>query len=157
MRLHKKQDPREGGEGAAPAGEGGEARGREGAAAERVYKVTSLSSVRSGHSAKPHLCRVPDRGHSANPFLFSFFSFFFTMCFKVRREKMKLFVECQIITLGKHISLPSARQLHSANIFLCRVLDNYTRQTYFFAECQTITLGKHISLPSAYLYRVFSF
>jgi len=28
--------------------------------------------------------------------------------FKVRREKMKLFAECQMVTLGKHISLPSA-------------------------------------------------
>ena len=41
--------------------------------------------------------------------------------FKVRREK-------------KLISLPSAKQIHSANIFLCRVPGNYTRQTYFFAE-----------------------
>ena len=61
--------------------------------------------------------------------------------FKVRREK-KLFAECQIVTLGKHISLSSARQLHySANIFLCRVPS--------FAECF------FSSLPSVELCRVF--
>ena len=42
--------------------------------------------------------------------------------FKVRREK-------------KLVSLSSAKQIHSTNIFLCPVLNNYTRQTYFFAEC----------------------
>ena len=42
--------------------------------------------------------------------------------FKVRREK-------------KLVSLPSVKQIHSANIFLYRVPNNYTRQTYFFAEC----------------------
>ena len=50
--------------------------------------------------------------------------------FKVKREKIN------------KIILPSARQIHTANIFLCRVLDNYTRQTYFFAEC--------LSLPSVF-------
>ena len=50
--------------------------------------------------------------------------------FKVKREKIKLF---------------------------CRVLGNYTRQTYFFAECQTITLGKHVSLLSAQFCLVFFF
>ena len=43
--------------------------------------------------------------------------------FKVRREEKKL------------VSLLSAKQIHSANIFLCRVPNNYTRQTYSFAEC----------------------
>ena len=35
----------------------------------------------------------------------------------------------------KLISLPSDNQIHLANIFLYRVPNNYTRQTYFFAEC----------------------
>ena len=35
----------------------------------------------------------------------------------------------------KLISLPSVKQIHSANIFLCRVTNNYTRQIYFFVEC----------------------
>ena len=42
--------------------------------------------------------------------------------FKVRREK-------------KLVSSPSAKQIHSASIFLCRVPNIYTRQIYFFAEC----------------------
>ena len=46
---------------------------------------------------------------------------------------MKLFAEYKIITLGKHISLPSARQLYSANIFLCRV-SSFTE--CFFLVCE---------------------
>jgi len=45
-----------------------------------------------------------------------------------KRKKMKLFAECHMFTLGKHISLPSATGL---------------------------ALGKHISLSSACLRRVF--
>ena len=58
--------------------------------------------------------------------------------FKVRREK-------------KLVSLSSAKQIHSTNIFLCPVLNNYTRQTYFFAEC--------LVLPSVFflVYRVSNF
>ena len=41
--------------------------------------------------------------------------------FKVRREQ-------------KLVYLPSAKQIHSANIFLCRMPNNYIRQTYFFIE-----------------------
>jgi hypothetical protein len=48
--------------------------------------------------------------------------------FKVRRKKMKLFAECHMFTLGKHIYLPSATGL---------------------------ALGKHISLPSASLCQCF--
>ena len=51
--------------------------------------------------------------------------------FKVRRKKNYL---------------PSAKQLHSANIFLCRVPDSYIRQTYFFAKC--------LVLPSVFLHRL---
>jgi len=58
-----------------------------------------------------------------------------------KEKKIKLFIECQIVTLGKHISLPSARQLHSGNIFLCRVP--------FFTECFLS------NLPSVELCRVF--
>ena len=43
------------------------------------------------------------------------------------------------------------------NEIICRVPNNYTRQTYFFTECQTITLSKHISLSSAQFCRVFFF
>jgi len=82
--------------------------------------------------------------------------------FKVRREK-------------KLISLSSVKQIYLANIFLCRVPNIYTRQTYLFAECiclpsvftnghsvnvltdgtQTNDCRRGGSLPSAKLYRVF--
>ena len=84
--------------------------------------------------------------------------------FKVRREK-------------KLVSLPSAKQIHSTNIFLYRVPNNYTRQTYFFNECiclPSVSTNRHSanalmdgtrtngcppggSLPSFYFCWVFFF
>ena len=48
--------------------------------------------------------------------------------FKVRREK-NLFI-CRVQkTLSKIISMPSAKEKHSANLLLCRVPLTDTRQT----------------------------
>ena len=68
--------------------------------------------------------------------------------FKIRSEKKTyLFAKCQK-TLGKIISLPSAKEKHSASLLLCRVSLMDTRQTtngwhtkwrmstwWFFAKC----------------------
>ena len=55
--------------------------------------------------------------------------------FKVRREKKLIYLPSAKKTLGKPMSLPSAKKKHSAKLFLYRVLKENTRQTYFFAEC----------------------
>ena len=49
--------------------------------------------------------------------------------FKVRREKNLFICRVQKKTLGKIISLPSAKEKHSANLFHCRVPLTDTRQT----------------------------
>ena len=68
---------------------------------------------------------------------------------RLEEKKMKLFAECQIVTLGKHISLPSARQLHSANIFLCGVFFLVCRMSNF-AECFLHRLPSAFILPSVF-------
>ena len=68
--------------------------------------------------------------------------------FKIRREKKLIYLPSAKKTLGKIISLPSAKEKHSANLLLRRVPLTDTRQTpngrhtswrmstwQFFAEC----------------------
>ena len=49
--------------------------------------------------------------------------------FKVRREKKLIYLPSAKKTLGKIISLSSAKGKHSANLLLCRVTVTDTRQT----------------------------
>ena len=93
---------------------------------------------------------------------------------RLEEKKMKLFAECQVITLGKHISLPSARLCRVflarlPSVFVCRVFPlTDTWQTYSWTAhglmnvhvavlcrvpsfCRVFFSG----LPSAKLCRVF--
>ena len=49
--------------------------------------------------------------------------------FKVRREKKFIYLSSAKKTLGKIISLPSAKEKHSANLLLCQVPLTDTRRT----------------------------
>ena len=49
--------------------------------------------------------------------------------FKIRREKKLIYLPSAKKTLSKIISLPSAKEKHSANLFLCRMPLTDTRQT----------------------------
>ena len=65
------------------------------------------------------VCRVPN-------FAECFFAFF---------AKCNYFAECFFTALDKELLCRVPYRMHSVNLFLCRLPNIYTRQTYFFAEC----------------------